>query len=154
MDMPTPAAGHKKFERMAGTWEGPETMYPSPWDPKGGTATGRTESRIALGGFALLTDYRQTRNGVETFSGHGVHTFDPKSGVYAMTWVDSMGSPPEHFTGQFSGDVLVLGHGGPSMHVRMRWDYSHPDRILSGMEMSEDGRTWRKLFDGEYHRVG
>ncbi len=154
MDMPTPAAGHKKFESMAGTWEGEETMHPSPWDPKGGTAVGRTEARIAVGGFALVIDYRQTRGGVETFSGHGIYTFDPKAELYAMTWVDSIGSPPEHFIGNFIGDVLALGHGGPPMHVRMRADYSQPDRIASSMEMSEDGRTWKTLFDGDYRRVG
>lgn len=154
MEMPRPSPGHRRFERMAGIWEGPETMYPSPWDPAGGEATGRTESRITVGGFALVSDYRQTRGGAVTFAGHGVYTFDPKSACYAMTWVDSMGSPPEHFTGTFTDDVLVLGHAGPPMHVRMRADYSQPDRILSGLEMSEDGRTWKKLFDGAYDRVG
>jgi len=154
MGMPTPAAGHKKFESMAGTWEGTETMYPSAWDPKGGTAVGRTVGRVAVGGFALVVDYQQTRDGAVTFSGHGVYTFDTKSELYSMTWVDSIGSPPEHFTGKFTDDVLVLVHGGPPMHVRMRSDYSHPDRIATSMEMSQDGRTWKKLFDGDYRRVG
>ncbi len=154
MQMPTPSPGHRQFERMAGTWEGTETMYPSPWDPKGGTAIGRTVGRVAVGGFALVIDYQQTRNGVVTFSGHGIYTFDPTSDLYGMTWVDSIGSPPEHFTGKFTDDVLVLGHDGPPMHVRMRSDYSQSDRIASSMEMSEDGRSWKTLFDGEYHRVG
>ncbi|TFG46367.1 MAG: DUF1579 domain-containing protein [Gemmatimonadales bacterium] len=153
MHMPTPSTGHKKFELMAGTWEGTETMYPSPWDPKGGTAVGRTESRIAVGGFGLVIDYRQMRGDAVTFTGHGIYTFDPKSELYAMTWIDSMGSPPEHFTGAFIDDVLVLGHGGPPMHVRMRSDYTQPNQIASSMEMSEDGRSWKKLFDGAYHRV-
>ena len=154
MHMPTPSAGHRRFERMAGIWEGEETMYPSAWDPEGGTAIGRTVGRVAVGGFALVIDYQQTRGGVETFSGHGIYTFDPGSKEYAMTWIDSIGSPPEHFTGTFTDDVLVLGHGGPPMHVRMRADYSRPDRIASSMEMSEDGRTWKTLFDADYRRVG
>ena len=153
MDMPKPSAGHRRFEQMAGIWEGPETMYPSPWDPAGGTAVGRTESRVALEGFALISDYQQTRGGVATFAGHGVYTHDSRSGVYAMTWFDSVGTAPERFTGQFSGDLLVMEHGGPSMHVRMRWELVQPDRVRSGMEMSEDGTAWTKLFDGEYHRV-
>jgi len=139
---------------MAGIWEGTETMSPSPWDPQCGTAVGRTESRIAVGGFGLVSDYEQTRDGTVTFSGHGIYTFDPQSELYAMTWIDSIGSPPEHFTGAFVDDVLILGHGGPPMHVRMRADYSQPDRMASLMEMSEDGRTWKKLFDGVYHRIG
>lgn len=154
MEMPTPTAGHRIFERLAGTWEGAETMYPSPWDPQGGTAVGRTVSRVGLGGFVLISDYQQTRGGVATFAGHGVYTFDPKSGLYGMVWFDSVGTSPEHFTGQFADDLLVLSHGGPSMHVRMRCHLAGPDTMRSGMEMSTDGAEWRKLFDGEYHRVG
>lgn len=153
MHMPTPSAGHRQFERMAGTWQGNETMYPSPWDPEGGTATGRTVSRVGLGGFALISDYQQMRDGVATFAGHGVYTFDPKAEVYSMIWFDSMGTPPEHFSGRCDGDVLILSHGGPSMHVRMRWEFVRPDHVLSGLEMSEDGVVWKKLFDGAYDRV-
>ena len=146
--------GHRRFEQMAGTWVGEETMYPSAWDPKGGTAIGRTVGRVTVGGFALVIDYEQTRGGAVTFAGHGIYTFDPMSELYAMTWVDSIGSPPERFTGKFADEVLVMGHGGPPMHVRMRSDYTRPDRIASSMEMSADGRTWNKLFDGDYRRVG
>ena len=72
MEMPTPSAGHRKLEKIAGQWEGEEKMYPSPWDPKGGIATGRINSRDALNGFALINDYEQERDGKITFSGHGV----------------------------------------------------------------------------------
>jgi uncharacterized protein YodC (DUF2158 family) len=153
MDMPQPTDGHRRLERLAGSWEGTETMYPSQWDPEGGTATGRTESRVALGGFAVTSDYQQRRDGVATFSGHGVYTFDPKTGQYTLHWFDVMGSPPEVFTGGFIGDVLELSHGGPGMHVRMRWDFTRNGRIASSMEMSKDGMTWSKLFDGDYRQV-
>ena len=75
MEMPKPAPGHLKLERMAGSWEGEEKMPPSQWDPKGGVATGRSKSRVALSGFALITDYEQERDGIVTFSGHGVWMF-------------------------------------------------------------------------------
>jgi len=154
MQMPQPGPGHALLERLAGRWEGTETMYPSQWDPKGGEAQGVTTSQVALGGFALVSDYEQRRDGAVTFAGHAVYTFDPRSGDYTLHWFDSIGSPPEVFSGRFEGDVLTLGHGGPGMHVRMRWDLTTPGLLRSGMEMSEDGKEWRKLFDGEYHRVG
>lgn len=53
MEIPKPAPGHLRLETLAGLWEGEETMYPSPWLPEGGHATGRTRSRLALNGFAL-----------------------------------------------------------------------------------------------------
>lgn len=152
MDMPQPSAGHRRLEVLAGNWEGTETMHPSQWDPKGGEAVGRTTSRLAVGGFALISDYEQERSGTVTFSGHGVYTYDPKTEVYSLYWIDSIGSPPEVFLGRFVGDVLTLSHGGP-MHVRLTWDVSDDGRLGSTMEMSDDGVTWNTLFDAEYRRT-
>ena len=153
MGMPTPSAGHQKLELLAGRWEGDERMYPSQWDPKGGVARGTTNSRIALGGFALISDYEQERDGVITFSGHGVYTYDPESELYSLFWFDSMGSPPEVFVGQFTGDVLTLSHSGPPMHVRLTWDLTQSGKLASKMEMSDDGVSWNKLFDAECRRT-
>jgi len=152
MEMPKPAPGHLKLEMLAGRWEGEETMHPSQWDSKGGTATGRTTSRLALSGFALISDYEQERDGVITFTGHGVMTFEPGSGLYTLTWFDCMGSPPEVFTGRFEGARLTVAHGGPGMHARLTHDLGDPGHMLSKMEMSSDGIAWNTLFEGRYER--
>ncbi len=152
MDMPKPSPGHLRLEKLAGSWEGEENMHPSEWDPKGGTAVGRTNYRLALNGFSLISDYEQERDGVITYSGHGVLTFDPKDELYTLHWFDSMGSPPEVFTGCFDDDVLTLAHGGPGMHARLTHDLSKPQYMRSRMEMSQDGDTWSTLFDGQYKR--
>lgn len=153
MEMPKPSAGHQKLEKLAGRWEGEETMYPSQWDPKGGTATGRTTSRMALDGFALIGEYEQERNGIITFSGHSVFTFDAHENLYSLHWFDCLGTPPELFTGRFDGDVLTVSHGGPGMHARLTYDISDAQHLASKMEMSEDGNNWKTLFDGRYHRM-
>lgn len=150
MEMPKPGPGHAKMERLAGSWEGEETMHPSQWDPQGGTAVGRTMNRLALGGFALINDYEQERDGVTTFTGHGVMTFDPKQKLYALHWFDCMGSPPEVFTGGFEGDLLTLAHGGPGMHAILTYDLSKAGQMRTKMEMSRDGATWNTLFEGRY----
>lgn len=152
MEMPKATAGHTRLEQLAGRWEGEETMHPSQWDPKGGTALGRTLSRVSLSGFALVTDYEQSRDGAVTYSGHGVMTFDAKSRLYALHWFDCMGSPPEVFTGQFEGAVLSVSHGGPGMHARMTYDVTDPGQMKTRMEMSPDGHAWKALFDGCYAR--
>ena len=151
--MPKPGSGHLRLEKLAGNWVGEERMHPSQWDPKGSLAVGRTRSRLALSGFALISDYEQEREGVVTFSGHGVYTFDPKQELYTLHWVDCMGSPPEVFTGRFTGDILTLAHGGPGMHARMTYDLSDPGVLVSSMEMSRDGAEWNRLFDGRYRRA-
>jgi len=151
MEMPRPTDQHRRLETLAGHWTGQETMFPSPWDPKGGTATGRNDMRIALDGFALITDYEQERDGITTFRGHGVMTWDGKNDRYVLYWLDSMGSPLEVFTGNFEGDVLTVGHGGP-MHARLIYDLTRPGILRSSMEMSQDGEAWGKFFTCDYVR--
>lgn len=99
MEMPRTTPGHVRLEQLAGHWEGEEQMPPSQWDPKGGTAIGRTRNRVALNGFAMISDYEQERDGVITFTGHGVLSFEPKRDLYSLHWFDCMGSPPEVFLG-------------------------------------------------------
>jgi len=153
MEMPKPTPGHLRLEALAGHWEGEETMHPSQWDPEGGIAAGRTRSRFALNGFALISDYEQERDGVITFTGHGVWSFEPREDLYALHWFDCMGSPPEVFQGHFDGDVLTMAHGGPGQHVRMTHDLTDPQQLLWKMEMSQDGETWSTLVDGRYERL-
>ena len=153
MNMPKLTDGHRFLTRMSGIWEGEETMYPSDWDPKGGVAFGRNENTIRLGGFALISDYEQKRNGSITFSGHGVYTYSAKEDRYVLHWFDSIGSPPEVFTGGLDGDVLTLGHGGPGMHARMTYDLSVNGILKGAMEMSPDGISWKVLFEAVYRRA-
>ena len=128
-------------------------MYPSQWDPKGGVAHGRNKHSLALGGFALISDYEQERDGAITFTGHGVFTYDPKEDRYSLHWFDCMGSPPEVFAGKFDGERLILAHGGPGMHARMTYDLSSPGAFKGMMEMSPDGKEWKVLFDAVYKRI-
>ena len=153
MEMPKPAPGHLRMEKLAGNWEGEEKMPPSRWDPKGGAAIGRRKSRLALNGFALISDYEQERGGVITFTGHGILCFDPKRDLYSLHWFDCMGSPPEVFLGRFDGDRLTVARGGPGMHARLTYDLADPKRMLSKMEMSQDGIAWNMLFEGNYERT-
>jgi hypothetical protein len=152
MEMPKPTEGHKKFNHLAGRWTGQEQISPSPWDPKGGTATGRSDNRIALDGFALLHDYEQERNGAVNFRGHGVLTFDPREQCYRMHWWDSTGSPTNEFKGAFEGPTLKMTARGPQGHSRVVWDFSQPSRYRFKMEVSPDGQKWMTFMEGDYAR--
>ncbi len=153
MNMPKPSDGHLLLEKLSGTWEGEETMYPSQWDPQGGAAIGRNRNRVSLGGFALVSDYEQERDGAITFTGHGVYTYSPTEDRVSLHWFDSMGSPPEVFKGRLEGDVLILAHGGPGMHARMTYDLSTAGLMKGMMEMSSDGVAWEVLFEAVYRRT-
>jgi len=153
MEMPTPTEHHQKLANLEGRWRGTETMYPSQWDPAGGTATGLNEMRLALDGFAVISDYEQERDGTITFRGHGVMTYEPGEGHYILHWFDSLGSPPEVFRGNFEGDFLTLSHGGPCIHARLTYDLSTAGTLRTQMEMSQDGAEWALFFEASYERV-
>ncbi|MCB2204581.1 DUF1579 domain-containing protein [bacterium] len=146
------SAGHKKLELLAGEWHGEEHMHPSEWDPAGGTAQGINITRLALGGLAAINDYVQKKDGKTTFEGHGIYSYNPEEDLYTMYWLDSIGSPPEIFTGRFVEKVLTMTSRNPNMQVRLRWDMTDPGRMLSSMEMSQDGKQWKQLFDAVYTR--
>jgi len=152
MEMPKPGESHQKFSLLAGRWTGQERISPSPWDPKGGTATGRSNNRIALDGFVLLHDYEQERNGAVTFRGHGVLSYDGQGQCYRMHWWDSMGSPGHEYKGGFEGSVLKMTSQGPQGHSRVIWDFSQTGGYRFKMEYSRDGQQWHTFMEGDYNR--
>jgi len=153
MDMPQPTEAHKRLELIAGNWVGTDTMHPSPWAPEGSTAEGRSNIRMALGGYAAIGDYEQSREGKTTFTGHSVYGYDPKEDCYVLTWFDCMAGAAEIFRGNFEGDVLTMSsQTGDGRTSRFTADYSEPGVVLTKMEMSEDGENWKPLMDSEYRR--
>jgi hypothetical protein len=123
----------------------------------GGTLEGnRDDASVAVGssgGYGDgITEYEQERGGVTTFEGHGVMTYDSNEARYVLHWFDSMGSPPEVFTGTFEGDVLTVGHGGPGMHARLTYDLTRKGVLRSRMDLSEDGADWAGFFECDYER--
>lgn len=151
MEMPKLGEAHEAFQRMAGIWKGRETLFPSPWDPKGGPAEGEVTNTVALGGFILQHHYVQRREGKITFEGHGVYSWDTASSSYHLMWWDSMGSPPNLFVGNFDGDVLTLTSESPMGKNRAIWDYSN-GKCTFRMEVSPDGQQWFTFMSGEYAR--
>ena len=153
MEMPKPSPGHQRLQALVGRWEGEETMHPSQWDPAGGVAVGRTSSRLALNGLVVITNYEQERDGAITFAGHGVWHFDADKEVYILHWFDFFGQGPEVFTGVFEDEVLTASHAGPGTHMRLTYDLSEAGHLRSSMEMSKDGSSWTRMFDGHYERL-
>ncbi len=152
MDMPKPTADHKRLEKLAGIWTGTETMYPSQWDPKGGPADATTHTRVALDGFAVISDYEQKRGGQRTYAGHGVWTWDGHRQQVVLHWFDSMGQGVDEFRGAWNGEVLQVASKNPVGHWRMTYDFTTAGTMKSRMETSPDGVAWKPMFDGAYRR--
>jgi hypothetical protein len=153
MQMPPPTAEHDRLKALAGSWTAEETLYPSPWDPKGGPATGKASTRMDLDGFWLLTDYTQTRGGQVSYRGHGVFGWDPQAKCYLMYWFDSMGScQTTPAKGRLDGNRLVFAQEGPMGHSRYIYDLQADGRYHFAIEHSQDGKAWTKFMDGTYRR--
>jgi hypothetical protein len=151
--MPKPTEQHRKLQALAGTWTGEETMFPSPWDPKGGKATSRVVSRMEVDGFFLINDYVQERGGHPTYRGHGVFGWDGKQKCYTMHWFDAMCAPgAEPAKGTWEGNQLVFQQQSPMGHGRFTYDFQGEGRHTFRMEQSEDGTKWVTFLESVYTR--
>jgi hypothetical protein len=153
MEMPKPGEAHEKLACGAGVWIGEEKMPPSPWAPDGIIAVGRHEARMALGGFALITDYRQTVNDATTYEGHSVTVYDDRAQRYLMYWFDSMGSPGNVFTGDIQGGEMVMvgpGLGGGKM--RNTSNYAEDGVLTVLSETSTEADQWLTALEARYER--
>lgn len=152
MEMPSIQEHHKKLKDLAGSWSGQETMHPSPWDPKGGTATGKIESRVDLDGFFLISDYLQERGGQVSYRGHGVYGWDPAERCYMMYWFDSIGIPGTAARGQWNGNTLSFEHRTPMGYSRYVYVMERDGRYSFRIDNSQDGKNWSCFMEGTYNR--
>ncbi|MEW5977822.1 MAG: DUF1579 family protein [Acidobacteriota bacterium] len=152
MSVSEPTQAHQKLEKLVGVWKGEETLAPSPWDHLGGTAQATVLNRSALNGLAIVQEYEQERGGTVSLLGHGVFTWDPRQECYLMHWFDSMGRPPNVFTGNFEGDQLVLHHQDEQGHSRALFDFSGSDSYTFQMKVSKDTHHWYTFMEGRYWR--
>jgi hypothetical protein len=153
--METPGQGpldqHRKLEVFTGNWVGEEKIYPSPWD--GGPASGRMESRMALDGFFLITDYTEERGGTVSYRGHGVYGWDPQDQCYTMHWFDSMGGIAKIWAkGRWEGDVLTYQHQHERGHSRYVYTLQGSGQYHFKIESSQDGKAWMTFMEGTYRK--
>jgi hypothetical protein len=152
MNGPTLTDAHRKLAQLVGTWVGEEEMFPSPWLPEGGTATGIVENTSGVGGLIVVQEYQQERDGVITFQGHGVFAHDPVKGNYVMHWFDSMGPTPNIYEGDFDGDTLNMTMKMMEGWSKASFELTSPDSYTFGMDVSQDGKNWAPMMKGSYTR--
>jgi hypothetical protein len=153
MQMPKPTDAHEKLKLLTGIWNGEEHIFPSPWDPAGGTAIGRVKNRSGLDGFVVVQDYQRERNGVVNYWGHGVFSWDAMQQCYILHWWDSMGMPPSIFRGNFNGNVLTLANKEAQGYTRAIWEFPDDRHYLYCMQFSQNGEQWQIFIEGKYLKV-
>ena len=67
-----------------------------------------------------------------------------------MHWFDLFS--PLIFEGEWSGRSISMLSNSPMGQTRATFDFSRPDEYTFKMEMSQDGKAWSPLVDGEYSK--
>ena len=139
---------------MAGTWLGELRSFPSPWDPAGGVAVGRTQCRIALGGQLLVSDYAEERDGAITFRGHGVYGWDAQHAVYRMYWFDTVQPTPllVPAAGTWQGTDLTFAVQTDVAEHRYVYEFHQRDYYTFRIDLRRSGEQWRTYARGQYAR--
>lgn len=151
--MPQPTEFHKKLTAMVGEWKGEETLHPNAWSPEGSKTTSKLVARLAFGGFFVVSDYMQYRDGQVTFEGHGIYGYDTFQNKFTMHWFDSMGvDPGGPAMGVWEGNRLVFQSSHPLGHGRYTYEFS-PERYTFRLENSKDGQNWCNFMDGVYRKA-
>lgn len=151
--MPAPEQ-QRLIDAMAGTWLGEETLFPSPWDPSGGVAVGRTQARSILDGHLVTSDYAEERDGAIVFRGHGIYAWDTPSACYRMYWFDSMApcplQPPA--AGHWVGQRLTFELATATAEYRYVYDFEEPGFYVYTSELRRPDGEWATYMRGEYVR--
>lgn len=153
MDTPQITQAHDVFKKLVGTWQGEEIHFPSEWNPEGSKGSSRIRNQIALGGFYLIQDLAQSRDGEVVYRAHNLIRWDESEQSYVLHWFDSGGFPPNELRGRNENDALVFIGQDPGGHTRLTFDIKQPKRYKLTMDGSEDGENWRPVLEGVYQRL-
>jgi hypothetical protein len=119
-------------------------------------AEGRTVSRLAVGGRALVSEYEQTTEGDVTLRAHSVlrrvEEDDETEPHYVLHFFSEMsGAEPTVLRGGAEGGALVLEGPGPGGVMRQTIRYEDDRMTVVSASRSEDGE-WSPTFRGSYRR--
>jgi len=103
--MPQPTAEHELIQQYTGKWKVACKFYMEPGKPPMETAATETIERV--GAFWTVSRYETTMMG-GPFQGRSTLGYEPHSGKYVSTWVDSMTPVLCHMTGTKKGDTLTM----------------------------------------------
>ena len=136
------APEHQEFDFWIGSWEVVDTA---------GKPAGRNRITRELGGCVLHEQWTGAGGG----SGSSFNIYDAASGRWHQTWVDSSGTLLLLDGGLREDGAMVLegerpAADGGTVRNRITWTREGADNVRQLWEVTEDGTTWRVVFNGLY----
>ncbi len=154
--MPQPTAEHKLLKDHAGTWKVACKFYMDPSQPP--METNATERIDMVGEFWTVSRFETSMMGAP-FTGSATLGYEPSSGKFVSTWVDSMMPVLCTLSGKQKGDTIhlegaflscatnsVLKHRATEKHI------SKNERIFEMFCTMPDG-TEVKMMTNHYKRA-
>lgn len=157
-DFPQPTEAHELLAREAGVWEASTKSWMAPGAPPE-ESTG-VETNQMLGGFWLVSEFQGDMGGVP-FTGRGQIGYDPETGDYVMTWIDSMAPKLFQCAGSYDETTRTLtfvGEGtdfmtGEAKRMKLATRYDGDDRKHFEIHEAPVGSDeWRKSMEIDYVR--
>ncbi len=154
--MPQPTAEHKTLEEHAGTWKVACKFYMEPGKPP--METDAKETVEMVGAFWTVSKYESDMMGAP-FVGRATMGFEPHTGKFVSTWVDSFSPSMFLFRGSQRGDTIELTGEGWSMmtnsilkHRTTEKRISKDERLFEMFCTMPDGKEM-KMMTNHYRRA-
>ncbi len=118
-----------------------------------GTKAGENRIEPILAHCALLENWSSER-GVQ---GKSLNFFDPSSRTWRQLWIDETGTVIDFDRGGLVGNAMrfqgsTIGKDGAAVQQRLTFHPVAADTVRQVWEQSDDGSTWRVVFNGRYVR--
>ena len=102
-----PTEAHDVLAHEAGTWDMDVRMYFQGPNGPPSESKGVEEAEVICGGLYLRTTYHGKMR-EQDFEGHGLTGYDPRTGEYAITWVDNFSAVPTQLRGKYDAETKQL----------------------------------------------
>jgi hypothetical protein len=157
--LPQPTKAHQMMAREAGVWDAKVQMWPAPGAPA--VESTATETCEMLGDFWMTARFEGDMGGVP-FAGLSQTGFDPESGDYIGTWIDTMVPQLTSMRGQYDvakheltmlTEVFKCCMTGANKRLKMVTTYVDDDHKHFEIHEQADGSDeWRKSMAIDYTR--
>jgi hypothetical protein len=143
--------GLNSLSFMKGDWTGKQNFDTGGGPPMVGDASDRVE--IGIAGKYLCEMLSTTMPGRKPTDTRHFISYDKQSGKYSAWWFNDTATRPTEFTGDVSGNKLVLTSNSAGPGPALRATYEGPsDGTLTFLLEMKQGEIWVKLFLTTYSR--
>jgi hypothetical protein len=147
---PKPGPEHERLQRFTGKWTGKGELKPGPFGP-GGQMTWTETAEWFPGGFHVIA--KSDGDGpMGPSKGLSILGYNSEEKVYTFYGVDSMGWA-DYAKGTIQGKLWTFTSeskmGGKTYHSRFTIDEVSDSKNKFKWDLSEDGKTWTTMMEGE-----